>query len=101
MGKKPLYLAMLRRYAAGQKDSVASIRAAMDASDSVSAQRAAHTLKGVSGTIGAKAVSVLAENVESAIRDKQTRQRIDEALDELALPLLALTRALDAWLPPA
>ncbi|MES2398364.1 MAG: response regulator [Pseudomonadota bacterium] len=101
MGKKPLYLAMLRRYAAGQKDSVASIRAALDASDSASAQRAAHTLKGVSGTIGAKAVSVLAENVESAIRDKQTRQRIDEALDELALPLLALTRALDAWLPPA
>ena len=101
MGKKPLYLAMLRRYVAGQKDCAASIRAALDAGDSASAQLAAHTLKGVSGTIGAKAVLVLAEKVESAIREQQARQHIDKALDQLAPPLLTLTSALDAWLPPS
>ena len=100
MGKKPLYLAMLRRYVAGQKDCVISIRAALDAGDMASAQRTAHTLKGVSGTIGAKVISVLAEKVEGAIREQQPRQRIDQSLDELAPPLMALTSALHARLPP-
>ncbi len=100
MGKKPLYVAMLRRYVNGQKDCPASIRAALDAGDTASAQRAAHTLKGVSGTIGAKTIAVLAETVESAIRTQQSRERIDETLDALAPPLMALTGALHAWLPP-
>ncbi len=99
MGRKPLYLAMLRRYVVGQKDCAINIRIALDAGDTVSAQRAAHTLKGVSGTIGAKAVSALAGTVESAIREQQSRQRIDRALDELAPILGALTGALQAWLP--
>jgi two-component system sensor histidine kinase/response regulator len=52
MGKKPLYIAMLRKYVAGQKNCVQSIRDALDAQDQTTAQRIAHTLKGVSGTIG-------------------------------------------------
>lgn len=100
MGKKPLYLAMLHRYVAGQKDCAISIRAALDAGDMTAAQRTAHTLKGVSGTIGAKEVSVLAEKVEGAIREQQSRQRIDQALDELAPALMALTGELHARLPP-
>ena len=99
MGKKPLYLAMLRRYVDGQKDCVISIRAALEAGDMAAAQRTAHTLKGVSGTIGAKAVAVLAEKVEGAIREQQPSQRIEQALNELAPPLMALTDALHALLP--
>ncbi len=99
MGKKPLYVAMLRRYVAGQKDCVVSIRAALDAGDAASAQRAAHTLKGVSGTIGAKAIAVLAGAVENLMREQKSRESVDRALEELAPPLAALTGALHTWLP--
>ncbi|MDB5966039.1 MAG: histidine kinase, partial [Polaromonas sp.] len=44
MGKRPLYLTMLRRYVAGQKDCVRAIRAALEAGDTATAQRVAHTL---------------------------------------------------------
>ncbi len=98
MGKKPLYLAMLQRYVTGQRDCADNIRLALAAGDAATAQRAAHTLKGVSGTIGAKDISALAGAVETAIRDHQGDERVAKAIDELAPPLAALTAALHDWL---
>lgn len=71
MGKKSLYLAMLHRYVAGQRDCAHNIRLALAAGDAATAQRATHTLKGVSDTIGAKRVSALAGAVETALREQQ------------------------------
>jgi len=100
MGKKPLYIAMLRKYVAGQKDCVRNIRDALDAQDQATAQRIAHTLKGVSGTIGATGIPAHADAVEHAIREQRPRAEIDMALDRLEQPLTALTGELEAWLPP-
>ena len=98
MGKKSLYLAMLHRYVAGQRDCAHNIRLALAAGDAATAERAAHTLRGVSGTIGAKGVSSLAGAVEMAIHDQQGSDKIAQAINELASPLDTLTAALHAWL---
>ena len=98
MGKKSLYLAMLHRYVAGQRDCAHNIRLALAAGDTATAERAAHTLRGVSATIGAKGVSSLAGVVEMAIHDQQGSDKIAQAINELASPLDTLTAALHAWL---
>ncbi len=100
MGKKPLYINMLRKYAAGQKACVRNIRDALDAQDQATAQRIAHTLKGVSGSIGANAIPALADAVELAIREQRPRAEIDRTLDGLEPSLAALVNELEAWLPP-
>ncbi len=98
MGKKPLYLAMLQRYVTGQRDCADNIRLALAAGDAATAQRAAHTLKGVSGTIGAKEISALAAAVETALREQQGDEKVAKAIGELTPPLAALTASLHDWL---
>ena len=100
MGKKPLYLAMLKRYVAGQKASAQGIKSALDAQDLPLAQRIAHTLKGVSGTVGATHIPDYADAVERTIREGCPRDQIDLALSQLEAPLASLMGDLEAWLPP-
>jgi two-component system sensor histidine kinase/response regulator len=98
-GKKPLYLAMLRRYAAGQAQAGREIRDALAASDRATAERIAHTLKGVSGNVGATAVQDLAAVVEHAIHGGLPAEEIGVRLVELELPLASLVADLQAQLP--
>ena len=97
MGKKPLYLTMLRKYIDGQSSCTMVIKNALAAGDMATAQRAAHTLKGVSGTIGATDIPHLADAVENAIRAEQPRQAIAHALTALDTPLSTLLQALTSW----
>ena len=99
MNKKPLYLNMLRRYAQGQKDVGPQVRAALAAGDRATAERLAHTLKGVSGNVGATQVQDLAGAVEQAIKDGQPDDEVLLRLVELELPLGALVAGLLAQLP--
>jgi len=55
-GNHKLYMKLLRQFVAGQSQTVASIRASLKAGDRKTAERIAHTAKGVSGNIGAAAV---------------------------------------------
>ena len=56
-GNERLYRAMLRQYAEDQADTAAALRAALAAADMKTAERLAHTLKGVSATLGIKPAS--------------------------------------------
>ena len=98
MGKKPLYLTMLRKYVAGQKDAVKAIRSALDMQDHVTAQRIAHTLRGVSATVGASLVAGQANVVEAAIRHQHSGADVDLAINALSGHLSHLVTALDTWL---
>ena len=98
MGKKTLYLTMLRKYVAGQKDAVKAIRSALDMQDHVTAQRIAHTLKGVSATVGASLVAGQANVVETAIRHQHSGADVDLAINVLGGHLAHLVTALDTWL---
>jgi signal transduction histidine kinase/DNA-binding response OmpR family regulator/HPt (histidine-containing phosphotransfer) domain-containing protein len=94
-GKVPFYLDMLRKFAAGQKGAVAEIRAALLAGDAATAERHAHTLKGIAGNVGAGGIQQAAGLVEAAIR-----QGNDAAAELAALeaPLLEMTSGLERHL---
>jgi HPt (histidine-containing phosphotransfer) domain-containing protein len=99
LGKKSLYLWMLRKYISGQQSATAEIIKALDAKDWNSAERLAHTLKGVSGNIGATGLQLLAKNAETAIKERLPRKAINARLDELQKPLAKLIAQLQQQLP--
>ena len=68
-----------------------TIRSALEASDPGTAERLAHTLKGVSGNIGATMVQKAAEKVEKAIR---AGDHADTLIDDLERPLSEVVHGL-------
>jgi HPt (histidine-containing phosphotransfer) domain-containing protein len=78
-GNERLYRAMLRQYAEDQADTATAFRAALAAGDAKTAERLAHTLKGVSATLGIKPASEAAAVVEDRIR----HGRLDGIEDDL------------------
>ncbi|MBF0588494.1 MAG: response regulator [Magnetococcales bacterium] len=63
------YLGLLRRFHEGQCDILSEINGALAAGDEEAAERLAHTLKGLSGTIGALGLAEQVRQLESAIRE--------------------------------
>jgi two-component system, sensor histidine kinase and response regulator len=103
-----LYRGMLVQFAAQQDEADARLRQALDARDWPTAQRLAHTLKGVAGTLGARDVQDLATDLDAALRGRDLQHPPDanqiallhERLDEgVQFLLLALRRALPAASP--
>ena len=99
LGNSSLYLSMLRRFIAGQKSAAAEISKALAADDWDTAGRLAHTLKGVSGTIGASGLQELAGRLEVAIRKRRARAAVDTGLEEVRESLEALVSGLERQLP--
>jgi two-component system sensor histidine kinase/response regulator len=86
LGNKELYIRFLRQFVeSGDVEAVGAIRFSLAQGERESAKRAAHTLKGMAGTIGASAVQETAGEVETAIRD---------GVDDIEDLLLALDSAL-------
>jgi two-component system sensor histidine kinase/response regulator len=100
LGKKALYLEMLRKFTAGQKATVRGIFTALTSDDRDTAQRLAHTLKGVAANIGAGEVQRLATRLETAIRERAPRREIEARTDAIRQPLERLIAQLDKALPP-
>jgi two-component system sensor histidine kinase/response regulator len=103
--RETLYLKLLRKYLSSQQDFVVQLDAALDRGDRTTAIRLAHTLKGVSGQIGAETVRVLAQLLERAIQEVEPapvftalKGQIGEALDRL---LAAISARLPADADPA
>jgi two-component system sensor histidine kinase/response regulator len=98
-GKKALYEKMLRRYSSSQRDAAERIRAALDAGDIATARLVAHTLKGVSGNVGAVVVQQLAGALEAEIADGTPPAALQGAMAALETELAELMPSLDAHLP--
>ena len=101
MGLKPTKYrsaaeALLRRFAQQQASTVEDIRKALSMGDAATAERAAHSLKGAAGTLGAGALSEAAAKAETAIK---TGQGIDTALSSLSVDLASTVGAIRAALP--
>ena len=101
LGKKGLYLAMLRRYVDGQRHCAAEVRDALDAGDWVTAQREVHTARGLAGNIGAVLVPELAWALEEAISERRARTEIDQRLTPFETCLASLVDAIEDALPEA
>jgi len=99
LGRKTLYLSMLRKFVAGQKSVVAEILKALEENLPDSAERLAHTLKGVSGTIGATGLQQLAASLEVVIKERSPRAEIDAHLDKLKMVLEDFITQLEQQLP--
>ena len=89
LGKKDLYLSMLRKFLAGQQSFVPDLQNALDGGDWVQAERLAHTLKSVAGNISLASVQQAAAALEAALHERQTPNDI-----------LTLVRACDQALAP-
>jgi signal transduction histidine kinase/ligand-binding sensor domain-containing protein/CheY-like chemotaxis protein len=68
-GNRVLYRDLLLQFAQKQADAAAQISAAIERRDSKLAERIAHTVKGVAGTLGMGQVQSAAQRVEKAIRE--------------------------------
>ena len=99
LGKKPVYLAMLRRFVAGQQSVLTNIGNALDGEDNPLAERLAHTLKGASGTIGATGVQQMAAALEAAIQQHSPREVLEAHLAAVRTPLDTLLAHLERALP--
>ncbi|MGH8672956.1 MAG: ATP-binding protein, partial [Burkholderiales bacterium] len=80
-GNRRLYLQLLSQYVEGQSGAARMIRAALDADDRAAAERIAHTVKGVSGNIGADAVHDAADLLEQAIKAGNESERAIAAFE--------------------
>ncbi len=97
LGKPARYLAMLRGFAAGQAGVPRQIAAALAVGDRATAERLAHTLKGLAGNIGAGALQQAAAELEKAIGDGTPEAAPFAALEHaLLLQLAAIGAALPA-----
>lgn len=68
LGKRDRYLSMLARFLDGQAEAGSRIRAALQAGDFDAAEREAHTSRAVAANIGAMALAVYANGIETAVR---------------------------------
>jgi PAS domain S-box-containing protein len=85
-GNKRLYRSLLQQFVAKQADTPARIEEALGKGDRESAERLAHTLKGVAGNIGIGVVQAAAAKVEKAIRDGDTSVEVLAALKSVLGP---------------
>jgi two-component system, sensor histidine kinase and response regulator len=96
-GNRRLYESLLRKFAEQQAGAVEEIRAALKAGDASTAERGAHTLKGVAGNLGATALAEVAAKAETAVKRGQD---VETVLDSLSLALAPVVQAIRAALPP-
>ncbi len=99
LGKRHLYVALLRKFVHSQQDVPYSIRLALEAGDRTTAERLIHTSKAVAGNIGATQVQQKAAVLEQYVRDDFPRAAVDESLEAFESAHAVLLNALRSWLP--
>jgi two-component system sensor histidine kinase/response regulator len=102
-GKRALYLKLLRSFAAQQSEVPRQIADALAAGDRVLAERLAHTLKGLAGTLGARGIQAAAAVVERAISSGSAPDlsRFEPLLDDFVGRLRAALPGEPESPPPA
>ena len=93
-GKAGFYISMLRKMATAQADAVLRVREQLTANDRGSAERTAHTLKGVAGNLGAVALQISANALESAVREAASAQDTEACAVHTEQLLFTLVHAL-------
>lgn len=100
-GNKTLYIDLLHRFLINHANNAEEIKNALRENDSRRAKQIAHSVKGVSGNLGAEALSAAA--LKAAIND-EANQEIEHAQgrfsETLKQPLVTLAEAKLPTLPP-
>ena len=97
-GNRKLYLSLLRQFVERQGNAAAQAAAA----DPATAERIAHTVKGVAGNLGITALAPVAGALEAAFRSGQgTKSALSAFEAEMARTVASLQEALGAEAAPA
>jgi HPt (histidine-containing phosphotransfer) domain-containing protein len=96
-GDRQLYIKLLNSFHRRHRDITEKIKEELTHGDRDVAQRLTHTVKGVSGTIGAKRLSEISSELESAIK-KGTRDRLPALLNRFDREVTRVMATLDAFL---
>jgi two-component system sensor histidine kinase/response regulator len=91
-GNRKLYSKLLGQFVEQQGSALRDLSAALERGDTATAERLAHTLKGVAGNLGAKSLQAAAGQLEKLIRGRADKTAIESAKREVAAvldPLLA------------
>jgi two-component system, sensor histidine kinase and response regulator len=99
LGRREAYVGLLRMFTAGRATAPAAIRAALTEGRREDGERAAHSLKGEAGTIGAAGLQEQAAEVEAAIRRGAALPEVEPLLAPMERALEALVAALLRVLP--
>ncbi|MGN7613832.1 response regulator [Magnetococcales bacterium HHB-1] len=100
-GNWSAYRKILQKVLASEADVIDRIQKSLEADDIQGAERAAHTLKGVSGTIGATMLQSVAAELEACFRGEADDQKVLSSLmqqveETLAETLLIIQQALQS-----
>ncbi|MCE0484517.1 MAG: response regulator [Methylacidiphilales bacterium] len=100
-GNRKLYLKLLRQFAEQQGPAAAQIKEALTRQDTALAERLAHTVKGVAGSLGLGALQNVAATLERAIAAKTDSSALAPLLEDFRAGLDDFITRLRAALPPA
>ena len=85
-----LYVALLGKFAKSQENCLERIRQALTEADSATAERLAHTLKGLCASIGAEPLRQQMADIEQALNQGQDPAQIARLLESASTPLKTL-----------
>lgn len=86
-GNRRLFLKVLRQFLDRQADTAQAIARAVQDGDRDTARRLAHTLKGLGGSIGARALQSTAGDVERLLQENASGDQIAVAINEVTRTL--------------
>jgi two-component system sensor histidine kinase/response regulator len=91
-----LYLAMLGKFVKSQEHALKQVQQALDQADTATAERLAHTLKGLAASLGAEPLRQLAGDVELALHQGADASKLARLIAPAQEQLDALVQALRA-----
>jgi CheY-like chemotaxis protein/two-component sensor histidine kinase len=97
-GNAKLFKKLLGEFYLDHREDIEAIQEALQAGDNETAERLAHTIKGVAATIGANELNFSAKNLELAIKQDKIDD-IDRLIDELAMVMRPIVEDLSALAP--
>ncbi len=97
--REKLYLSLLGKYVTNQRDFAVQLEAALSSSDWETAVRLAHTLKGVSGQIGAASLSTMGQLIEHALKQREPPEVLAKLNEQIAEMLRLLIAGITAAMP--
>ena len=97
-GNRKLYLKLLRQFSVQQAAAPAEIAVQLKAGDRATAERTAHTVKGVAANLGVKSVQAAAGELEKALHDGADATRLETLRQQLAAALTPFVDRLRAAL---
>ena len=99
LGRPALYVSLLRKFVAGQPEFPAQLGAALEQADWQTAERLAHTLKGLAAQIGAAVLHSQAGKLELAIRQRDDAQELVALRTAVSNQLTELIDSIASRLP--